>query len=145
MKQISSRFSIAVHTMSMIALKPSECTGDYIARSVNSNPVIIRKIIAQLKKAGFIQVKAGVGGASLLKSADEITLLDIYRAVEAADGGDLFKFHKSPAMDCSVGKHIEEVLHPEMVQAQLALEQSLSSVSLAQIVTELEQRALESS
>lgn len=124
----------------MIALNPSLCTGDYIAKSVNCNPVIIRKVIAQLKKAGFIQVKAGVGGASLLKDANEITLLDIYRAVEAADAGHLFKFHKDPDPDCSVGRHIEEVLYPEMLQAQMALERSLSSVSLEQIVSQLQQK-----
>jgi len=140
MKQISSRFSIAVHTLSMIALRPSLCTGDYIAKSVNSNPVIIRKIIAQLKKNGFIQVKAGVGGASLLKEPAQITLLDIYKAVESTDHGDLFRFHKDPDPECSVGKHIEEVLHPEMVQAQLALEGRLASVTLGQIVARLQQK-----
>jgi DNA-binding IscR family transcriptional regulator len=140
LKQISSRFSIAVHVMSMIALSPSTSTGDFIASSVNSNPVIIRKIIGQLKKAGFIQVRAGVGGASLLKDVDAITLLDIYRAVEAADHGSLFKFHKNPSANCSVGRNIEDVLQPEMEQAQAALERRLSEVSLKQIVFQLQQR-----
>lgn len=49
MKQISTRFSIAVHTLSLIAVTP-DCTGDFIAGSVNTNPVIIRRIMGMLKK-----------------------------------------------------------------------------------------------
>ncbi|MCZ4136194.1 transcriptional regulator, partial [Escherichia coli] len=59
MKQISSRFSIAVHTLSLIATMPNECTGDLIAQSVNTNPVIIRRIMSSLKKAGLIDVRPG--------------------------------------------------------------------------------------
>lgn len=133
MKQLSSRFSIAVHILSLIAHSPSECTGDYIARSVNTNPVIIRKIIGMLKKAGLIQVRRGVGGASLLKPPDRISLLDVYNAVDVAAEGELFNFHDHPNPDCTVGRNIEAALRSELMEAQEALEHRLAQTTIGQL------------
>jgi DNA-binding IscR family transcriptional regulator len=135
MKQISSRFSIAVHILSLIAVSPTECTGDYIAGSVNTNPVIIRKIIGLLKKAGLVEVRAGVGGTTLCKDTDQITLLDVYRAVEVIENGELFNFHNHPNPKCPVGNNIEFALRTEMRDAQSAMEQRLAKVSLQQLIT----------
>jgi DNA-binding IscR family transcriptional regulator len=135
MKQISCRFSIAVHTLSLIAMSPSLCTSDFIAGSVNTNPVIIRKIIGMLKKAGLVGVRPGVGGTYLLKDTDQITLLDIYRAVEVIENGELFNFHDHPNPNCTVGRNIESVLRSEMREAQSALEQRLAQVSLKQLLS----------
>lgn len=85
---------MAVHILSMISLGPLYSTGDRIARSINSNPVVIRRIMAQLKKAGFFDTKPGVAGASLLISPEKCTLLNIFKAVESVDGNQLFKIHK---------------------------------------------------
>lgn len=141
MKQISSRFSMAVHILSMITLDPLYSTGDRIARSINSNPVVIRRIMAQLKKAGYIETKSGVAGASLRVSPEKLTLLDIYRAVESVEGNQLFNFHKDPDPNCSVGMNIEAVLVPQLSQAQMAMEHELASVTLAQIVEQLRTKA----
>lgn len=135
MKQISCRFSIAVHTLSLIAMSPSLCTSDFIAGSVNTNPVIIRKIIGMLKKAGIVGVRPGVGGTYLLKDTDQITLLDIYRAVEVIENGELFNFHDHPNPNCTVGRNIESVLRSEMREAQSAMEQRLAQVSLKQLLS----------
>ena len=82
--QISSRFTIGTHVLIMIALQgeKTKVTSDFLAGSVGVNPVIIRKTLSQLKKAGLIHVARGTGGAELAKAADEISLLDIYQAVE---------------------------------------------------------------
>lgn len=82
--RVSSRFPIAVHTMLCIAhFEQSEkVTSAFIAGSVNVNPVIIRTVIRQLKDAGLVTVDAGVGGAHIAKPLRDITLLDIYVAVE---------------------------------------------------------------
>ncbi|MEC0231420.1 Rrf2 family transcriptional regulator [Paenibacillus alba] len=138
MKQISSRFSIAVHILSLVATVPSECTGDFIAGSVNTNPVIIRKIIGLLKKAGLVEVRAGVGGTRLTKDIDQITLLDVYRAVEVIENGELFNFHNHPNPLCTVGRNIESVLRAELREAQTAMEQKLSQVSLQHLITKFE-------
>ncbi|WP_336762071.1 Rrf2 family transcriptional regulator [Paenibacillus sp. USHLN196] len=137
MKQISSRFSIAVHTLSLIAVMPNECTGDIIAQSVNTNPVIIRRIMSKLKQAGLIDVRPGVGGASLLKDPANITLLDVYRALEVVEDGELFNFHKHPNPQCPVGNMIEHTLRAELIEAQTAMEQRLNRVTIQQMMDQV--------
>ncbi len=134
MKQISSRFSMAVHTLTLIATMPGECTGDIIAGSVNTNPVVIRRIMGMLKKAGFIEVRAGVGGASLLKEPSAISLLDVYHAVEAIDKGHLFHIHNEPNLRCPVGRTIQVTLHDELAKAQYALESQLAGTTIQQML-----------
>lgn len=63
--KISSRFTVAVHILSLLALeKNAHCTSEWIAGSVNTNPVVVRRVIGQLKKAGFVQVRPGTGSVS---------------------------------------------------------------------------------
>jgi Predicted transcriptional regulator len=134
LKQISTRFSIAVHALSLIATNPAECTGDYIAGSVNTNPVVIRRIIGMLKKAGLVDVRPGVGGASLRQAPERITLLDVYRAVNAAEDDHLFRIHENSNIDCPVGQNIEHVLRTELEQAQALMEQRLAQTTIAQLL-----------
>lgn len=140
MKKISSRFSIAVHILTLVSLSPMPCTSDFIASSVNTNSVIIRRIIGKLKKAGLVQVKAGTGGTYLRKELDEITLLDVYKAVEVVENGELFNFHDHPNPVCPVGANIESVLRGSMLEAQAAMERELEQVTLKQLVMELNEK-----
>ena len=80
--QISSRFTMAVHTLLCIDFfgKTEKVTSDFIAGSVGTNPVIIRKLLIQLKAAGLIQVKRGIGGTALEKPLSDISLYDVYHA-----------------------------------------------------------------
>lgn len=133
MKQLSTRFSIAVHTLSLIAVNPKGCTGDFIAGSVNTNPVVIRRIIGMLKKAGLVNVRPGVGGASLRVAPEDITLLDVYRAVHVTEENQLFRMHEDPNELCPVGRNIESVLQSELTEAQSAMEQRLARTTLSQL------------
>lgn len=133
LKQLSTRFSIAVHTLSLIAVNPNGCTGDFIAGSVNTNPVVIRRIIGMLKKAGLVNVRPGVGGASLRKAPEDITLLDVYRAVHVTEENQLFRMHEDPNELCPVGRNIESVLQSELTEAQSAMEQRLARTTLSQL------------
>lgn len=137
MKKISSRFSVAVHILCLAAVSGTPCTSDYIAGSVNTNPVIIRRITGNLKKAGLVQVKAGTGGTYLRKDPAEITLLDVYRAVEVVEYGGLFHMHEHPNPDCPVGANIESALRTTMSAAQAALENELSQVTIEQLLDKL--------
>lgn len=94
--QISSRFTIAVHIFACIDTFKEEfkLTSEFLAASINVNPVIIRKILSQLKAAGLVKVQRGSGGASIAKPLDEITFFDIYQAVECVEHGELFHFMK---------------------------------------------------
>ena len=104
--QISSRFTLAVHIFTCIDTFQNEykVTSDFIAGSTNVNPVIIRKILLQLKAAGLVQVARGTGGTTITRPLSEITFLDIYKAVECVEDNKLFHFHESPNPQCPVGK-----------------------------------------
>ena len=105
-------------------------TSDFLAKSTNVNPVIIRKILGQLKNAGLIEVNRGSGGASIIKPLNEITLLDVYKATECVEHGKLFDFHENPNALCPVGKNIHKVIDNKLLRAQEALENELSKVTL---------------
>ncbi len=137
--KISSRFTVAIHVLSLIAMEKNsaQCTSEWMAESVNTNPVVIRRVMGKLKKAGFIEIRRGTGGAILLKNLDELTLLDIYRAVEVVEEGELFHVHENPNPNCPVGSNIQAVLEIILMSAQDAMESVLKKVSLNDIVTGL--------
>jgi Rrf2 family protein len=137
--KISSRFTIAVHILTLIKQNPpSDCTSEFMAGSVNTNPVIIRKILSYLKKAGLVEVRRGAGGAYLLKELHDITLLEVYRAVQVVEEDKLFHFHEKPNPDCPIGANIQSVLELILVQAQEAMEQVLESITMDQLFTTLQ-------
>lgn len=139
--KISSRFTVAVHILSLVAIESNElCTSEWIAESVNTNPVVIRRIIGKLRNAGLIQVRQGLGGATLQKSLKEITLLDVYRAVEVVEEGELFQFHEKPNPNCPVGANIEAVLELILLRAQEAMESVLHEITMEELVSVLTQK-----
>ncbi len=132
---ISSRFSVGVHILTLLEYnKDNTTTSDFMAASVNTNPALIRKIMGMLKKANLIDVKPGVAGAKLAKDLNEITLLDVYNAVEVVKENELFSIHKPPTIDCEVGNNIQLTLTPILQTAQKALEDQLASVTLEDVV-----------
>ena len=133
--QISSRFTLAVHIFVCIyTFNPKyKVTSAFIAGSTNVNPVIIRKILGQLKDAGLVEVSRGSGGASITKPLCDITFLDIYKAVECIDNGELFHFHENPNYECPVGKNIHRILDNKLLQVQNAMEKELASITLEDI------------
>ncbi|MBS4210048.1 Rrf2 family transcriptional regulator [Bacillus sp. FJAT-50079] len=139
--KISSRFTVAVHILSLVEIeKNAVCTSEWIAESVNTNPVVIRRVIGQLKNAGMIQVRRGIGGASLLKPLDQITLLDVYRAVEVVEVGELFQFHEDPNPQCPVGANIQAVLELILLRAQEAMEAVLKEVTMKELISVLSKK-----
>ena len=132
--QISSRFTVGVHALLCIAyFKDEKVTSNFIAASVNVNPVVIRRTLGQLKAAGLVTVEAGVGGASLARAPEDITLLDVFDAVEAAPG-ELFSFHDDPNPACPVGSSIHLVLDDKLSSAQNALRADLAKTTLSDLL-----------
>lgn len=140
--QSSSRFSVSVHVLTLLATNPPGelLTSDRMAGSVNTNPVVIRRILGQLKQAGLVEVRAAAGGTYLRRDPAAITLLDVYRAVEVTDER-LFSLHANPNPDCLVGRHIQAALDGTLRRAQVALEQELASTTLAQVVENVREPA----
>lgn len=108
-------------------------TSDFMAASIGTNPVIVRKLLQQLKAAGLIEVSRGTGGVTVTKPLDEITFLDVYKAVECTPDEQLFHFHENPNPKCPVGKNIHHVLDDRLNQVQKAMEDKLATMTLADV------------
>lgn len=134
--KISSRLTVAAHTLCVIEYfkNSNKVTSDFIASSVGVNPVVIRRILLQLSAAGIVEVARGSGGATLARSPENITLLDVYRAVDCVEEEGLFHFHEKPNPGCPVGSRIHEALDDKLSAAQNALEASLNSATLSGIL-----------
>lgn len=139
--QISSRFTLAVHILTCIDVfgEKQKVTSEFLAASTNVNPVVVRKILGQLKAAGIVNVARGSGGATMARPLSEITFLDIYRAVECVENGELFHFHENPNPDCPVGRNIHRILDGRLAQVQNAMEAELQKITLLDIQKEADQ------
>lgn len=138
--QISSRYTVALHILACVETfsKDYKVTSDFLAGSIGTNPVIIRKILAQLKKAGIIKVHRGTGGIEILKCPSDITFYDVYRAVEPVKDGDLFHFHENPSPECPVGKNIHTLLDDKLRDIQNAMESEMKKYTLQDINSQLQ-------
>lgn len=136
--QISSRFTLAVHILTCIKTfgDSNKVTSDFLASSTNVNPVIVRKILGQLKKANIVDVARGSGGAVLARPESEITFLDIYKAVDCVGNGELFHFHENPNPLCPVGRNIHAVLDDRLLKVQQAMENELSAITLKDVLND---------
>ena len=140
--QITSRFTIAVHTLIAIEYfkDMDRVNSEFLAGSTGVNPVIIRTVISRLREAGIVKTQRGSSGAELLKPLSEITFYDIYKAVDSVDEEEgLFHFHEQPNPDCPVGRNIHKVLDQRLVDAQRAMEEKLRQTTLADIVEDTKQ------
>lgn len=137
--QISSRFTIAIHIFTCIAVfaKERKITSDFLAASIQVNPVVIRRLLSQLKAAGLVTVTRGSGGAAIAKQLDEITLLAVYQAVSCVDQGELFHFHENPSPQCPVGRNIHRVLDGKLTRIQTAMEEEMARITIAEVVADM--------
>lgn len=138
--QITSRFTMAIHLLTAIEVfkEDYKVTSDFLASSINTNPVVVRRLLQQLKAAGLIEVARGTGGTTLSKAPKEITLFDVYKSVDCVENGELFHFHDAPNQECPVGRNIHAVLDGRLRNMQEALENEMKRTSLADLLTETE-------
>ena len=136
--QIASKFTAAVHLITCIDVFGDEMrvTSDFLSGSTGVNAVIIRNVLAQLRSAGIVNTRQGSGGAHLAKPTSEITLYDVYRAVECTDDTGLFRFHENPNAKCPVGRNIHKVMDGRLEAAQAALENELKLTTLAEVIAD---------
>ena len=137
--QITSKFTAAVHILTCIDIFGGQMrvTSDFLSGSTGVNAVIVRNVLGQLRTAGIVETRQGSGGAHLAKALDEITLYDIYKAVDCIDDDEgLFHFHENPNVECPVGRNIHKAMDGRLAAAQAALENELKSTTLAQVVAD---------
>jgi DNA-binding IscR family transcriptional regulator len=138
---ISSRFAVGVHILSLIEMnKDGVSSSEFLAGSVNTNPALIRKIIGMLKKAGLVEVHPGIAGTKLARELSEITLLDVYKAVDVVQDNELFSVHENPNPQCPVGRNIQDTIIPILSTAQIALEKVLGNVTIEDIVKDIQEK-----
>ncbi len=131
------RFAFGVHLLSVLALCPDEnYSSEKLALTVNTNAVVIRRMLLDLKTAGLIETQRGPGGgARLAKPAAHITLDDIHRAV--AGEIETFGAHPNPpAQVCVVGREIENVLSEVASRAARAVQREFAAITLADVVAQ---------
>ncbi len=130
--QISSRFTVALHIFTAVDVFKDDykVTSDFLAGSIGTNPVIIRKLLTQLKNAGLITVARGTGGIEVTKELSEISFYDVYQAIEPLEGGDLFRFHEAPNPQCPVGRNIHALLDGKLQNIQEAMESEMKKYTL---------------
>ena len=109
---ISMKCSVAVHCLIFIheAKGITKVTSNLLAESTGSNPVVIRNILSALKKAGIITVRRGTGGAELCTDPSQITLYQIYSALEPNGVTSMIGIHPCQERPCPVAKNIRRVL-----------------------------------
>ncbi len=130
----SSRFAVAVHILTLMAWAGDEpLKSETVARSVNTNPVVIRRLLCQLARAKLVTSQTGAGGGSkLARKPNRITLLEVYRAVE---DGNLFALHRQrPSRHCPVGMNIETVLEGVLEQVSGAVEKVLAKITVEDVL-----------
>lgn len=137
----NSRFSIAVHVLTMLASGDGDggarLKSDYIARSVNTNPVVIRRLLCGLQEAGLVASHVGAaGGTTLSRPAERIKLSEVYRAVSC---GEIFSPHPSkPNQDCPVGRNIEAILCGLQKEIDCSVEEKLAQYTLRDVIEKIE-------
>jgi Rrf2 family protein len=134
----SSRFVVAIHALSVIARAGARgpVCSSIVAESVNTNPVVIRRLMRDLEKAALVSSATGrAGGFTLSRDPGGITLADIYKAVE--DEGT-FRLHKTdPQSPCPVGCQILKILSAPLQSAESALAHSLAKTTLKDIAAQI--------
>ena len=138
--QITSRFTIAVHTITCIDCFMDEykVTSNFIAQSTGVNPVIVRGVLSQLKEAGIIHSRQGASGITLAKPLDQITFYDIYKAVDSVKDEGLFHFHEHPNPDCPVGRNIHAATDSRLAQIQTTMENEMKQIKLSDVVDDVQ-------
>lgn len=135
----NSQFSIAVHVLTVLARhKDEKVKSDTLAASVNTNPVVIRRLLGQLGQANLVESQTGAaGGTRLARQPDKITLDEVYKAVCC---GEVFALPgRSPNQDCPVGRNIESVLCGLQKEIYKTVGEKLSEYTLKRVVEAIEQ------
>jgi Rrf2 family protein len=134
---INSRFTVAVHLLTLLsvgreAFPETPLTSERAGESVNTNPVVVRRILGSLRNAGIVRSQPGpTGGWSLQKAPEDISLSEVYCAVE--DERLFSMHHQQPSNACLVGRHIQSTLEGYFGEAEAAMKAKLGERTIADV------------
>ena len=134
--QISIKCSVAVHCLIFIheAKGIAKVTSNLLAESTGSNPVVIRNILSALKKAGLITVPRVTGGAELCADPSQITLYQIYSALEPDGVTSIIGIHPCDGRPCPVAQNIRKVLEPPYHKIEDAVKEAMEGITLQSMI-----------
>ena len=134
---MSTRFAVAVHILAVLRFhQGSPVSSELIASSVNTNPVVVRRILSQLKKAGLVDAQLGSGGGfTLAGDPGEIDLEQVFRAVE--DGWSIPTHREPPSCECPVGRNVLPVLERITERASQAMLAELAGVTIEDVARKI--------
>ncbi|MFG2677171.1 Rrf2 family transcriptional regulator [Streptomyces sp. NBC_00341] len=133
----NSKLTVAVHALAWVGLYQSRgnevATSEQIAESANTNPVVIRRLLGQLRSAGLVHARRGAGAGWLMsRELADITVLDVYDAIES---GPLFDMHRAePNQECVVGAGIQPALSNVYSRLDQTLRGELARTTLADVL-----------
>lgn len=136
----NSRLTIAAHALAWISLYQRQghevATSEQIAASANTNPVVIRRLLGELRRAGLVESRRGArAGWSLARELESVTLLDVYEAVEP---GPLFAMHRAaPDQGCVVGYGIRPAMRGIYEGVEDALRRELARVTMEDVLRDV--------
>lgn len=143
--QLSMKCSVAVHCLIFIheAEGVAKVTSGLLAQSTGVNPVVIRNILSALKKAGIITVHRGTGGAELCRKSEEVTLYQIYSALEPDGLSSLIGIHACSQRPCPVAQNIQAVLAGPYRKIEDAIRAAMEEITLADMLDDFHRRMAE--
>ena len=124
----------------MISESTKPLTSEEIAASVGTNASYIRKLIGLLKTKDIIESRRGVGGFTLKLKAEELTLLQIYQAVNETETPRIFDLHQNPSDECIIGRHIKPVLTDMFTEIEDTFSRALAEKTLADCINLIQKR-----
>lgn len=131
---MDTRFSSAIHMLILIAESEKPLTSEEIACSVGTNASYIRKIIGLLKKRNIIESHRGISGFVLKPKSEELTLFQIYQAINETENPHLFDLHQNSNDRCIVGRYIRPVLTDLFAEMEDAFADALAGKTLADCI-----------
>ncbi|ACO32071.1 MULTISPECIES: Rrf2 family transcriptional regulator [Acidobacterium] len=134
---VNTRFATGVHAMVLLAAEPDTLqTSETIAGRLETNPVVVRRVFSLLHHAGLVDSHKGPsGGSKLARPAKQITLADIYKAL---DTGDLFHTAEFASEEAA---HTASALHQVFKNIERSLRDELSKTTLSQIAKKATRKA----
>lgn len=134
--RLNTKCSIAIHALILISEfgEAEKMTSEMLAKSIGCQSSAIRCILNALQKSKLISIARGVGGAHLDKAPEEITLWEIYSALEPDGLEHIIGIHPNPSRLCPVGHHIEAVLSEPYGEIADAIQRTMQTITLRRIL-----------
>ena len=137
--QITNKFTIGVHIICAVEYfrKDREVTSSLLSLSTGANPVTVRTVISELRGAGLLDVSQGKTGIGLKKDINNISMLDVFNAVDGLDKDGLFHFHDNPNINCPVGRNIHKAMDDKLMKIQDSMNNQMAKIKIGDVYNDI--------